>query len=134
MLIETHPMRRIRRVHFVGIGGVGMSGIAEVLLNLGYDVSGSDLGDNAATQRLEKLGAILFHNHLEKNIESAEVVVTSSAIPLDNPEVLAARENRIPVIRRAEMLAEIMRFQIWHCGGGYSWLNDYDKSGCLFVG
>ena len=111
MLIETHPMRRIRRVHFVGIGGVGMSGIAEVLLNLGYDVSGSDLGSNAATIRLEKLGARLFHHHLEKNIERAEVVVTSSAIPADNPEVLAARENRIPVIRRAEMLAEIMRFR-----------------------
>ncbi|MCW9005493.1 MAG: UDP-N-acetylmuramate--L-alanine ligase [Gammaproteobacteria bacterium] len=111
MLIETHPMRRIRRVHFVGIGGVGMSGIAEVLLNLGYDVSGSDLGDNAATRRLKELGATLFYEHLAKNVENAEVVVTSSAIPLDNPEVLAARENRIPVIRRAEMLAEIMRFR-----------------------
>ncbi|MCW8854093.1 MAG: UDP-N-acetylmuramate--L-alanine ligase [Gammaproteobacteria bacterium] len=111
MLIETHPMRRIRRVHFVGIGGVGMSGIAEVLLNLGYDVSGSDLGDNAATRRLKELGATLFYEHLAKNVENAEVVVTSSAIPIDNPEVLAARENRIPVIRRAEMLAEIMRFR-----------------------
>lgn len=111
MLIETHPMRRIRRVHFVGIGGVGMCGIAEVLLNLGYDVSGSDLGDNAATRRLESLGATVFHEHVAKNIEMAEVVVTSTAIPLNNPEVLSAREHRIPVIRRAEMLAEIMRFR-----------------------
>lgn len=111
MLIETHPMRRIRRVHFVGIGGVGMSGIAEVLLNLGYEVSGSDLGSNAATQRLEQQGATIFQNHVAENIAAAEVVVTSSAIPADNPEVKAARDNRVPVIRRAEMLAEIMRFR-----------------------
>ena len=111
MLIETHPMRRIRRVHFVGIGGVGMSGIAEVLLNLGYEVSGSDMGANAATQRLQEHGAIISYGHDAENIETAEVVVTSSAIASDNPEVEAARSRRIPVIRRAEMLAEIMRFR-----------------------
>ena len=111
MLIETHPMRKIQRVHFVGIGGVGMCGIAEVLLNLGYEISGSDLGSNVATQRLEKQGAIIFKGHSEKNIESAEVVVISTAVPKDNPELLAAREKHIPIIRRAEMLAEIMRFR-----------------------
>ena len=111
MLIETHPMRRIQRVHFVGIGGVGMCGIAEVLLNLGYNISGSDLGSNAATQRLEKQGATIFKGHGEKNIETAEVVVISTAVPKDNPELVAAREKHIPIIRRAEMLAEIMRFR-----------------------
>ncbi|MCW9012694.1 MAG: UDP-N-acetylmuramate--L-alanine ligase [Gammaproteobacteria bacterium] len=111
MLIETHPMRRIRRVHFVGIGGAGMSGIAEVLLNLGYDVSGSDLGSNAATQRLAAQGAQIFKGHSAENVATAEVVVTSTAVPQDNAEVLAAREHRIPVVRRAEMLAEIMRFR-----------------------
>jgi len=111
MLIETHPMRRIRRVHFVGIGGVGMCGIAEVLLNLGYDVSGSDLGSNAAVQRLKKLGATVFVGHGAENIEAAEVVVISTAVPEDNPEVVAARKRHVPVIRRAEMLSEIMRFR-----------------------
>ncbi|TNF37902.1 MAG: UDP-N-acetylmuramate--L-alanine ligase [Gammaproteobacteria bacterium] len=104
-------MRRIRRVHFVGIGGAGMSGIAEVLLNLGYDVSGSDMSANANTERLQKQGAKIFYGHQASNIETAEVVVVSTAIPKQNPEVLAARELRIPVIRRAEMLAEIMRFR-----------------------
>lgn len=111
MLIESHPMRKIRRVHFVGIGGAGMSGIAEVLINLGYEVSGSDLGSNVATQRLQDLGAEIFRGHAAEHIESAEVVVISTAVPADNPEVVAARERHIPVIRRAEMLAEIMRFR-----------------------
>ncbi len=111
MLIQTHPMRRIRRVHFVGIGGAGMSGIAEVLLNLGYDISGSDMHGNTNTDRLQKQGAKIFFGHGASNIETAEVVVVSTAIPKDNPEVIAAREQRIPVIRRAEMLAEIMRFR-----------------------
>ncbi|MDH5485710.1 MAG: UDP-N-acetylmuramate--L-alanine ligase [Gammaproteobacteria bacterium] len=111
MLIETHPMKRIRRVHFVGIGGAGMSGIAEVLFNLGYEVSGSDQGNNAVTQRLEGLGLKIFHGHDAANIETAEVVVISTAIPASNVEVVAAREKLIPVIRRAEMLAEIMRFR-----------------------
>lgn len=111
MLIETHPMRKIKRVHFVGIGGVGMCGIAEVLLNLGYEVSGSDIKDNAAMQRLRDQGAIVFVGQQAGNIKEAEVVVVSTAISPDNVEVKAARENRIPVVRRAEMLAEIMRFR-----------------------
>jgi len=111
MLIETHPMRKIKRVHFVGIGGVGMCGIAEVLLNLGYDISGSDVKENAAIKRLLKQGARVFIGQVASNVERAEVVVVSTAIAEDNVEVLAAKEQRIPVIRRAEMLAEIMRFR-----------------------
>ncbi len=111
MLIETHPMRKIRRVHFVGIGGVGMCGIAEVLLNLGYEISGSDIRENAATQRLQQQGATIFIGQREENVSDTEVVVVSTAISVDNVEVKAAREQRIPVIRRAEMLAEIMRFR-----------------------
>lgn len=111
MLIETHPMRKIQRVHFVGIGGVGMCGIAEVLLNLGYKVSGSDVNENAAIQRLLKQGATVFIGQKASNITDVEVVVVSTAIAADNVEVVAANEHRIPVIRRAEMLAEIMRFR-----------------------
>lgn len=111
MLIETHPMRKIRRVHFVGIGGVGMCGIAEVLLNLGYEISGSDIKENAATTRLKEQGATVFIGQKPENIAQAEVIVVSTAIASDNVEVQAAREHRIPVIRRAEMLAEIMRFR-----------------------
>lgn len=111
MLIETHPMRKIQRVHFVGIGGVGMCGIAEVLLNLGYKVSGSDVKENAAIQRLLKQGASVFIGQKASNVKDVEVVVVSTAIAVDNVEVVAAKEHRIPVIRRAEMLAEIMRFR-----------------------
>lgn len=111
MLIESHPMRKIQRVHFVGIGGVGMCGIAEVLLNLGYKISGSDIKENVATKRLSKQGAEIFIGQVASNIETAEVVVVSTAIAADNVEVIAAREKRIPVVRRAEMLAEIMRFR-----------------------
>jgi len=111
MLIESHPMRKIQRVHFVGIGGVGMCGIAEVLLNLGYKISGSDTKENVATKRLSEQGAEVFIGQAAENIESAEVVVVSTAIAADNIEVIAAREKRIPVVRRAEMLAEIMRFR-----------------------
>jgi len=111
MLIESHPMRKIRRVHFVGIGGVGMCGIAEVLLNLDYKISGSDVKENVATKRLRQQGAEIFIGQTAKNIENAEVVVVSTAIAADNVEVVAAREKRIPVVRRAEMLAEIMRFR-----------------------
>ncbi len=111
MLIETHPMRKIQRVHFVGIGGVGMCGIAEVLLNLGYKVSGSDIKDNAATKRLQTQGATIFIGQSADNIKDVEVVVVSTAIAADNVEVVAAKEQRVPVIRRAEMLAEIMRFR-----------------------
>ena len=111
MLIETHPMRKIQRVHFVGIGGVGMCGIAEVLLNLGYKVSGSDVKENSAIQRLLKQGASVFIGQKASNITDVEAVVVSTAIAADNVEVVAAKEHRIPVIRRAEMLAEIMRFR-----------------------
>jgi UDP-N-acetylmuramate--alanine ligase len=102
---------KIQQVHFVGIGGIGMSGIAEVLLNLGYKVSGSDLKSSAVTQRLVELGAAVFEGHRAENIAGAEVVVTSSAIGSENPEVAEAHKLRIPVIPRAEMLAELMRLK-----------------------
>jgi UDP-N-acetylmuramate--alanine ligase len=102
---------KIQRVHFVGIGGIGMSGIAEVLLNLGYKVSGSDLKSSAVTQRLASLGATTFEGHRAENIAGAEVVVTSSAIAIGNPEVIEAHRLHIPVIQRAEMLAELMRLK-----------------------
>ena len=102
---------KIQRVHFVGIGGIGMSGIAEVLLNLGYKVSGSDLKTSSLTQRLSGLGATVFEGHRSENVAGAEVVVTSSAIAEGNPEVLEARRLHIAVIPRAEMLAELMRFK-----------------------
>jgi UDP-N-acetylmuramate--alanine ligase len=102
---------KIQRIHFVGIGGIGMSGIAEVLLNLGYKISGSDLRDSAVTQRLAALGAVIFEGHAAANIAGADVVVTSSAISVDNPEVAEARRVHVPVIQRAEMLAELMRLK-----------------------
>lgn len=105
------PMRRVRKIHLIGIGGVGMAGIAEVLLNLGYEVTGSDLKANAATRHLQKLGAHIHNSHVAGNVDSANVVVTSSAVQSDNPEVLEARSRRIPVVPRAEMLAELMRFR-----------------------
>ncbi|OYV81698.1 MAG: UDP-N-acetylmuramate--L-alanine ligase, partial [Acidithiobacillus ferrivorans] len=101
----------VRQIHMVGIGGSGMRGIAEVLLNLGYAVSGSDLHPGSSTLRLTDLGARIFSGHEAANVRGADVVVISSAIPESNPEVQAARELRIPVIRRAEMLAELMRFK-----------------------
>ncbi len=102
---------KIQKIHFVGIGGIGMSGIAEVLLNLGYKVSGSDLKASAVTERLARLGAMVFEGHRAENIAGAEVVVASSAIAEENPELAAARELHIPVIQRAEMLAELMRLK-----------------------
>ena len=102
---------KIQNIHFVGIGGIGMSGIAEVLLNLGYGISGSDLKASALTQRLASLGATIFEGHRAQHVASAEVVVTSSAISHDNPEVAEARRRHIPVIQRAEMLAELMRLK-----------------------
>ncbi len=102
---------KIQRVHFVGIGGIGMSGIAEVLLNLGYKVSGSDVKPSPVTQRLAFLGAIIFEGHCAENVSGAEVVVVSSAVRPENPEVAAARAAHIPVIPRAEMLAELMRLK-----------------------
>ncbi|WP_339459997.1 UDP-N-acetylmuramate--L-alanine ligase [Pseudomonas sp. EA_105y_Pfl2_R69] len=104
-------MRRIRRIHFVGIGGAGMCGIAEVLLNLGYEVSGSDLKASAVTERLESFGAQIFIGHSAENVEQADVLVVSSAINTANPEVAAALDRRIPVVPRAEMLAELMRYR-----------------------
>ncbi|MFZ0307790.1 MAG: UDP-N-acetylmuramate--L-alanine ligase [Candidatus Sulfotelmatobacter sp.] len=102
---------KIQQIHFVGIGGIGMSGIAEVLLNLGYRVSGSDLRSSVVTQRLAGLGAAVFEGHRAENIAGAEVVVTSSAIAVDNPEVVEAHKLHVPVIQRAEMLAELMRLK-----------------------
>ncbi len=102
---------KVKHVHFVGIGGVGMSGIAEVLLNLGFEVSGSDLGDNASTRRLQSLGARVIQGHATENLNHADVVVVSTAVKADNPEVAAARERNIPVVPRAMMLAELMRFR-----------------------
>jgi UDP-N-acetylmuramate--alanine ligase len=106
-----YGMSRIRQIHFVGIGGTGMSGIAEVLLNLGYRVSGSDLHENASTRRLAGLGAKIHFGHGAENVAEAEVVVISSAVNKSNVEVDAARSRKIPVISRAEMLAELMRFR-----------------------
>ena len=102
---------RVKRVHFVGIGGAGMSGIAEVMLTQGYQVSGSDLGSNAATKRLESLGARVVQGHAAENTLNADVVVVSTAVKADNPEVIAARERHIPVVPRAMMLAELMRLK-----------------------
>jgi UDP-N-acetylmuramate--alanine ligase len=102
---------KIEKIHFVGIGGIGMSGIAEVLLNLGYKVSGSDLRRSEITERLAGLGGEIFYGHLRENVAGADVVVISSAVKNDNPEVQEARENLIPVIPRAEMLAELMRMK-----------------------
>ncbi|HLW86351.1 MAG TPA: UDP-N-acetylmuramate--L-alanine ligase [Candidatus Sulfotelmatobacter sp.] len=102
---------KIQRIHFVGIGGIGMSGIAEVLLNLGYKVSGSDLKSSAVTQRLAGLGATVVEGHRAENVAGAEVVVTSSAISAENPEVAQAHKQHVPVIQRAEMLAELMRLK-----------------------
>ncbi|MGD0492167.1 MAG: UDP-N-acetylmuramate--L-alanine ligase [Steroidobacteraceae bacterium] len=104
-------MRRIHLIHLVGIGGSGMGGIAEVFLNLGYEVQGSDLKVNAVTERLARLGARIFVGHAAQNLGKADVVVVSSAVNRENPEVAAALANRIPVVARAEMLGELMRFR-----------------------
>jgi len=103
--------RHAARVHFVGIGGIGMSGIAEVLLNLGYQVSGSDLKGSEITKRLAGMGATIYEGHKAQNLVQADVVVISSAVKKDNPEVVTARQRKIPVIPRAEMLAELMRLK-----------------------
>jgi len=102
---------KVRHIHFVGIGGSGMSGIAEVLLNLGYAVQGSDLKTGEAALRLQQMGARLLLGHRAENVDGADVVVVSSAINADNPEVMRALERRIPVVKRAEMLGELMRFR-----------------------
>jgi UDP-N-acetylmuramate--alanine ligase len=111
LITDIPEMRRIRRIHFIGIGGAGMCGIAEVLINQGYSVTGSDPADSTTTKRLKKLGAQVFHQHTANNILGVDVVVASTAISDDNVEVEAARSRRIPVVPRAEMLAELMRFR-----------------------
>jgi UDP-N-acetylmuramate--alanine ligase len=108
---HLQPMRRIQRVHFVGIAGAGMSGIAEVLVNQGFEVSGSDIAENRTSRHLRGLGVTVFSEHDASQVEGADVLVMSSAVAEDNPEVQAARELRIPVVPRAEMLAELMRFR-----------------------
>jgi UDP-N-acetylmuramate--alanine ligase len=104
-------IQKVKNLHFVGIGGSGMSGIAEVLLNMGYNVSGSDLAESPVTERLRVLGATVAAGHSAENVRGAQVVVASSAIAADNPEIVAAIEEKIPVIPRAEMLAELMRMK-----------------------
>lgn len=102
---------KVKKIHFIGIGGSGMSGIAEVLLNLGFEVSGSDLASNATTKRLQGFGATVFQGHATEHLNDADVVVVSSAINEENPEIMAARARKVPVIPRAVMLAELMRFK-----------------------
>ena len=110
--IENYPfLSRCRRIHFVGIGGVGMSGLAELLMNLGYEVSGSDLSESETTRRLKTLGAKVSRGHAPGHIKQVDVLVYSSAIASSNPEVQAARVRKIPVIPRAEILAELMRMR-----------------------
>lgn len=104
-------MRRVKRIHFIGIGGAGMSGIAEVLINEGYQITGSDIGKNRVTEYLSSLGATVFIGHDAANVKGASVVVVSSAIKHHNPELLAAKELKIPIVKRAEMLAELMRYR-----------------------
>ncbi|UJS26176.1 UDP-N-acetylmuramate--L-alanine ligase [Thiothrix winogradskyi] len=103
--------KRINRLHFIGIGGAGMGGIAEVVANLGYQVSGSDVAEGAMTRRLQSLGITVYKGHAAENVAGADVIVVSTAIDTANPEIVAAREKRLPIVRRAEMLAELMRFR-----------------------
>ncbi|WP_298449651.1 UDP-N-acetylmuramate--L-alanine ligase [uncultured Marinobacter sp.] len=111
LAFQVPEMRRIRHIHFVGIGGAGMSGIAEVLKNQGYDVSGSDIKQGVVTDRLKAMGIEIQIGHLEENSAKADVVVVSSAVASDNPEMVSARNRRVPIVPRAEMLAEIMRYR-----------------------
>ena len=108
---EVPGMGQVRRVHFVGIGGAGMSGIAEVMRNMGYEVSGSDLRQSPATERLAALGATIYADHVAEQVAGADVVVRSSAVEESNPEIASAHERRIPVVARAEMLGELMRYR-----------------------
>jgi UDP-N-acetylmuramate--alanine ligase len=111
LTLKDAPMRRVRRIHLLGIGGSGMAGIAEVLLNLGYTVTGTELKASAAVERLRGLGAQIAIGHKAANVKGADAVVVSTAVKADNPELKFAHEHRIPVVRRAEMLAELMRFR-----------------------
>ena len=110
--------KKVKNIHLIGIGGAGMSGIAEILLNLGFVVTGSDIRSTPVTDRLVSLGARLFIGHLHQNVATCDVVVYSSAIKDDNPEIKAARERKIPVIKRPEMLAELMRMKYGICIAG----------------
>ena len=110
-IIEVPEMRRIKKIHFIGIGGAGMSGIAEVLLNQGYSISGSDLAHSVVTNRLQAKGAQIFIGQSKNNIKGVDVVVNSTAVSEENPEMQGAREQRIPIVRRAEMLGELMRYR-----------------------
>lgn len=111
LVFQVPEMRRIRHIHFVGVGGAGMSGIAEVLKNQGYEVSGSDIRDSLVTERLRTMGITVQIGHREENTDLADVVVVSTAVAKDNPEVTSARSRRVPIVPRAEMLAEIMRYR-----------------------
>ena len=104
----NHSTKKFRNIHFVGIGGSGMSGLAEVLINLGYTVSGSDISNSAVISRLKKLGAKIYLKHESSNISGSEIIVTSSAISHENKELVKARENSIPILARAEMLSSLM--------------------------
>ncbi|CUB05885.1 UDP-N-acetylmuramate--L-alanine ligase [Marinomonas fungiae] len=108
---DIPTMRRIQNIHFIGVGGVGMSGIAEVLCNQGYKVSGSDMKASTTTERLSQLGVEIFIGHREENVKNAHVIVVSSAIDKSNPEIKWGKDHRIPIVRRAEMLAELMRYR-----------------------
>lgn len=110
-VIDIPEMRRIKRIHFIGVGGAGMSGIAEVLQNQGYSISGSDLRESAVTRRLESMGVKVLIGHQESNVDGVDVVVNSTAVANDNPEMQGARDRRIPIVRRAEMLGELMRYR-----------------------
>lgn len=110
-VFEVPEMRRIRRIHFVGIGGAGMCGIAEVLLNQGYEISGSDIKSSPVTERLVSLGVDIFIGHQAEHVGQASVIVVSTAVASDNPEVMVAKQKRIPMVPRAEMLAELMRYR-----------------------
>ncbi|MCK5925706.1 MAG: UDP-N-acetylmuramate--L-alanine ligase, partial [Methylococcales bacterium] len=105
--MPTNVLGNIEKIHFIGIGGTGMSGIAEVLLNLGYQVSGSDIKESTATERLKSQGISIYIGHYSKNIANVDVVVVSTAIDRENPEIKEAYQQRIPIIPRAEMLAEL---------------------------
>ena len=110
--------QRVKNIHLIGIGGSGMNGIAEILLNLGFTITGSDLRSTDVTDRLVSLGARVFIGHSPKNVENCDVVVFSSAVKENNPEIIAARERKIPVIKRPEMLAELMRMKYGICIAG----------------
>ena len=110
-LIKVPEMRRIKHIHFVGIGGAGMCGIAEVLGNQGYKISGSDIKASKTTEQLEKNGIKVYIGHQPENIKNANVLVVSTAIDPENPEIKAAIEQRVPIVRRAEMLGELMRYR-----------------------